>query len=706
MIRRKKIVTVSLVILSLLLVSQIAMAASNLSSATVVLGYPVRVRSQSMGIYNFKAGLFRLVIDGIQYEGYCIDLNHRIGTGPVNLLSAPDTQAFRTIAYIVTWYHPPATGFEAASIQGAIWRALFPLPYGIIYPSSVVTRLNQIYNDALGKDVVRAGDSLSLSASPSTSFTLTATLTPAREGVKIIFSTTEVGASFDNNIAFTNSSGKATVTYYGEDVSQVTAYTKGAWPTWVDIINSRYQDLIRIEPPVELTATTEIPPAQTYSISGYKFNDMNNNTIFDPDESGIPGWEIQLWNASGLLETTTTNSTGYYEFTGLEAGSYKVKEILTDGWKNTTLIEIEVVLPGSSISGNVSDVDFGNFELGVKGGYKWEDLNGDGKWDVGEHGLKNWEIKLYKWIEGTWVYQSSEFTDQNGNYTFTGLTAGKYKVEEELQDGWIQTYPKEPPYYEFTVISGFRDLDNNFGNFEERTVKKTFELTLISCHPWTSLKYYGAVRLAGSQDGWTSVELIRVGTSLLWKGTIDNLKPGEYEWRIYTIYNEIEIILKSGQEVISEDKVNSFTFGKTSLEVWKTVDKVEKLDGSYKVTGKIYIKNNGSYGAYILSIEDFVKRRDGSNWVKFANGVILDFSPGHIIPPGETHTFDYYVIITFPTLVPIKPLSSALGNQGFTGFCCCPPPTDQWKNVVKVTLFNHPLGIHIYTYRISFSLPK
>jgi hypothetical protein len=443
-----------------------------------------------------------------------------------------------------------------------------------------------------------------------------------------------------------------------------------------------------------------------YEISGYKFNDMNNNTIFDLNESGIPEWEIQLWNASDLLETTTTNGTGYYEFTGLEAGSYKVIEILKPGWKNTTLMEIEVVLPGPSISGNVSDVNFGNFELGVKGGYKWEDLNGDGIWDDGEPELDGWEIKLFKWdvLLNDWVYQSSDFTDGNGYYEFTGLTAGSYKVEEEPQDGWIQTYPKEPPYYEFTVISGFRDLDNNFGNFEEKTVKKTFELTLTSCHPWTSLKYYGAVRLAGSQDGWTSVELIRVGTSLLWNGMIDNLKPGEYEWKIYTVYDGIEIVLKSGQEVISEDKVNSFTFGKTSLEVWKTVDKVEKLDGSYKVTGKIYINNIGSYDAYILSIEDFVERRDGSNWVKFANGVVLDFSPGHIIPPGETHTFDYYVIITFPTLVPIKPLSSALGNQGFTGFCFC-PPTDQWRNVVKVTLFNSPSGIRVYTYRISFSLP-
>ncbi|NWG09589.1 MAG: hypothetical protein HXX80_04695 [Nitrososphaerales archaeon] len=390
----------------------------------------------------------------------------------MNLLPAPNTQAYRTTAYIVTWYHPPATGFEAASIQGAIWRALFPVPYGIISTSSVVTRLNQIYNDANGKDVVRAGDALSLSASKSTSFTITATLTPAREGVKIIFSTTEVNAYFDNDVVFTNNLGQATVTYFGEDVSKVTAYTKGVWPTWVDLINNRYQDLIRIEPPVELTATVEIPPAQTYSIFGYKFNDMNNNTIFDGSDVKLEGWRVELWNASGLIRWADTNSIGYYEFTGLKAGSYIVKEIGQTGWVNTTLVEVPIEIVDSD-----KEVNFGNFELGVKGGYKWEDSDGDGIWDDGEPKLDGWEIKLFKWDEllNDWVYQSSAITGDgdwpNGYYNFIGLTIGLYKVQEVNKTGWTPTHPVNPPYHIFTVTtSGFEELNNNFGNTQGTTI--------------------------------------------------------------------------------------------------------------------------------------------------------------------------------------------------------------------------------------------
>lgn len=356
-----------LVILSFTLVSQIAMAA-NLTSATVVLGQTVRVRSQFVGTYSYKAGLLRLVINGEVYEGYCIDINHRLRTGSINgIINAPDTPQFRRIAYITAWYKA-TSNFEAASIQGAIWRVFFSPPYGIIRPSSVVTRMNQIYNDAIGKDVAREGDMLTLSWEKSFSYMMIATLTPAREDVKIIFSTDEVSGSFSDTgtitstYALTDTSGIAKVEYFGEDPSKVTAYTMGGWPKIVDLTNSRYQDLIIIDP-FKLPAEISTPPQEVSTISGMKFNDRDGDGIKDDGEEGLNGWTITLTKPCGSTETAITGDDdwpdGYYEFIVEKAGKYRVCETLQSGWAQTApskgCYEIDVVLNNS-----YDKNDFGN----------------------------------------------------------------------------------------------------------------------------------------------------------------------------------------------------------------------------------------------------------------------------------------------------------------------------------------------------------
>lgn len=74
-------------------------------------------------------------------------------------------------------------------------------------------------------------------------------------------------------------------------------------------------------------------------------------------------------------------------------------------------------------------------------GIKWNDLNGD-RINAGEPGLAGWTIYLdlnnnSKLDSG----EPSTTTDVNGNYTFTGLSAGTYTVAEVQQRGWRQTFP-------------------------------------------------------------------------------------------------------------------------------------------------------------------------------------------------------------------------------------------------------------------------
>ena len=74
-------------------------------------------------------------------------------------------------------------------------------------------------------------------------------------------------------------------------------------------------------------------------ISGFKF---------DPDDEGLEGWTIELYNGEDEepMDTAVTDEDGYYEFTGLQPGTYIVAEVMQNGWVavDEDMIEQEVVI--------------------------------------------------------------------------------------------------------------------------------------------------------------------------------------------------------------------------------------------------------------------------------------------------------------------------------------------------------------------------
>lgn len=81
-------------------------------------------------------------------------------------------------------------------------------------------------------------------------------------------------------------------------------------------------------------------PAVTFNISGFKLNDEDN--------MGIPDWKIMLLNATtGLeIENTTTDSTGFYNFTGIANGTYNVTEEMKSGWTNVSPMSLILTING------------------------------------------------------------------------------------------------------------------------------------------------------------------------------------------------------------------------------------------------------------------------------------------------------------------------------------------------------------------------
>ena len=95
------------------------------------------------------------------------------------------------------------------------------------------------------------------------------------------------------------------------------------------------------------------------SISGCKYNDLNNNGTIDIGEPTIQNWQVALNN--GTATTTQTISNGCYTFAGLTDNTYNVSETVPDGWiqtvpNNPNFYTVEILNHN-----NITDKDFANY---------------------------------------------------------------------------------------------------------------------------------------------------------------------------------------------------------------------------------------------------------------------------------------------------------------------------------------------------------
>ncbi len=176
-------------------------------------------------------------------------------------------------------------------------------------------------------------------------------------------------------------------------------------------------------------------------IGGQKFNDLDADGVRDEGEPGLAGWIIQLdKNGDGSIDATaTTDEYGYYRFTDLGPGSYRITEAGREGWLSTGAVSHTLVTrSGADIGG----ADFANVRAASISGVKFEDVDGDGVRDDGEAGLAGWTIFLD--ANGNGSLDSGEsyaVTDAEGAYRFDNLLPGNYVVAEVMRDGWMQTSP-------------------------------------------------------------------------------------------------------------------------------------------------------------------------------------------------------------------------------------------------------------------------
>lgn len=179
------------------------------------------------------------------------------------------------------------------------------------------------------------------------------------------------------------------------------------------------------------------------SLSGYVFVDMNGDCYRQDGEAGIEGVLIELYSDSGLLVLQTyTNSDGFYEFTGLEPGQYRVVETQPDGYfsgaarpgsgggraDGSDIITEIPIGPGQTLV----DYNFCEKLPATISGTSYLDYNTNDRLDSGDRPSPGVTIEL---IDDDGRVVQSTVTDANGFYQFTGLRPGTYSLRQVQPSG-------------------------------------------------------------------------------------------------------------------------------------------------------------------------------------------------------------------------------------------------------------------------------
>lgn len=208
--------------------------------------------------------------------------------------------------------------------------------------------------------------------------------------------------------------------------------------------NQTSVDLLLDEDRVDADFGYTVPAA----IFGNVRQDWNKNSLQDPGDNGFAGATVTLAGACApSCPSVTVDSTGAYAFTGLTGGAnYGVVVTPPPGFSQTLDPDEGGVCTTCDSTKSTITVVAGqiygayDFAYGPAGTFSigdtvYTDWNGDGLQSANEFGIPNLTVTLYEDVNGNGVVDAAtdalittDVTDADGVYTFSGLPAGKYLV--------------------------------------------------------------------------------------------------------------------------------------------------------------------------------------------------------------------------------------------------------------------------------------
>ena len=178
------------------------------------------------------------------------------------------------------------------------------------------------------------------------------------------------------------------------------------------------------------------------ALGNFVFEDLDADGVRDAGEAGIANVTVELLDATGttVLGTDVTDGNGFYDFTGLTPGDYKVRFVTPGGYESSAADqggddETDSDAGVGGVTGTVTltsgetdnSIDAGFYRLASIGDRVWLDDNGDGIQNDGELGAAGVTVRLLN-AAGDTVLDTT-VTGANGEYLFDALTPGSYRVE-------------------------------------------------------------------------------------------------------------------------------------------------------------------------------------------------------------------------------------------------------------------------------------
>ncbi len=276
----------------------------------------------------------------------------------------------------------------------------------------------------------------------------------------------------------------------------------------------------------EYNHTIDAGMYQPASIGDFVWEDINGDGIQNNGETGISEVEVSLYNCSdsSLITNTTTNQTGYYNFTGLAPGEYYIGFTAPLGYEFTTMGDGEYFEDSdANPSGNTScvaltsgktdnTIDSGLYRPATISNFVWNDTNGNGIQDPDEPGIEGIEIRIYT-SDG--IYLTNTTTNGSGFYKFL-VSPGSYYLNFEKPEGY-----EFSPQYSGNIHN---DSDvNNTGNTSTITllsgeINDTIDVGIFTPSPNISIEKYTNGKDADNPRGPS----IQISNQVKWTYNVTN----------------------------------------------------------------------------------------------------------------------------------------------------------------------------------------
>lgn len=176
------------------------------------------------------------------------------------------------------------------------------------------------------------------------------------------------------------------------------------------------------------------------TIGDQVWNDLNYNHHFDSGDQPMSNIEIHLFDDDdNLISSQRTDINGKYKFDVSDKGGYYVKLDIPSGFvpvfagigdensdsdlTNTFGLFTSdlITLESDTI---IENIDFGISEALYIGDQVWEDINGDGIYQLSEPAIEGVKVKILS----NYGHEFNDRSDANGEYSIGPLPLGSYEV--------------------------------------------------------------------------------------------------------------------------------------------------------------------------------------------------------------------------------------------------------------------------------------